>query len=188
MKRNRLGNTKYDQQTFPEILDAINSEKYTTVAPVGRKYTSKMWGKWRKIYDESDNELKNFFYCANCSAIWEIDASNSGRCMAIHATHCTSPNESSSRVDDHFSPAIHPAKLMKISKLHKTAVKEAMVRFVVKDVRPIVATSGTGFIDIMAQMTAIGAKYGAMTASDLTKSNLLPSRFTVRNLHTLLSN
>lgn len=172
---------KYDQQKFPEILAAIRDGKYSVRKPVGPKYRQEnTWEKWRLIFDEADNVIKDYFYCVSCSSIYNLKLANSGRCLKVHAIECIGPENSKDHIDEHFSPAYQPAKKRKIAREDKIAVKEAATDFVVSDMRPICSIGGKGITSLLATMTRIGAKYGAMSLEDLEHSKLVPSRYTVR--------
>lgn len=167
-------------QSFPDMLAAIEEHKYTLVKPTGPKFKSEVtWEKWRQIFDENDVVIKDFYFCIGCSAIYNIDISNSGRCLKKHATECVGPSEVENRIDDHFTPVYHASKRRKISREDRTAVKEASIKYIVSDLRPIVSINGTGLTSLLASMTQIGAIYGAMSEKDLETSRLIPTRQTV---------
>lgn len=171
---------KYDAQSFPEMLVAIKEGKYTIAKPTGPKYKSEeTWAKWRQILDEADAVIKDFYFCISCTAIYNIDISSSGRCLKKHAMKCVGPSEEENRIYDHFSTVFQASKKRKIVREDKTAVKEAAINFIVTDMRPIVSINGNGLCSLLAAMTQIGSKYGAMTESDLSASRIIPSRQTV---------
>lgn len=177
----RTINRKYDSQNFPEMLEAIQSGKYTVKQPEGPKYKQKeTWKKWRLIYDEAEQLVKNFFYCISCCAIYNLILANSGRCLKTHATECVGRQDVENCIDEHFMPVFQLAKRRKISAVDKLTVKEAVVKFVVSDMRPISSIQCDGLLSLMSEMTRMGAKYGVMTEDDLNKSRVVPSRQTVR--------
>lgn len=183
MANKRFSERKYDSQTFPEILTAIKENKYTVVRPTGPKFKSEdTWSKWRQIFDEADILIKNFYYCIVCEAIYNIDISNSGRCLKKHAIECVGSGVTENRIDDHFAPAYHASKKKKISIDDKSAVREATIKYIVCDMRPILSIKGNGLKTLLAAMTSIGAKYGAMTEHDLDTNRLIPSRATVSHI------
>lgn len=148
--------------------------------PTGPKFRSEVtWEKWRQIFDENDVMLKDFYFCIGCSAIYNINISNSGRCLKKHATECVGPNEVENRINDHFSLVYHASKRRKITRKDRTAVKEASIKYIVSDLRPIVSINGTGLTSLLASMTQIGAIYDAMSEKDLETSRLIPTRQTV---------
>lgn len=167
-------------QSFPEMLAAIAENKYTIVKPVGPKFKSEVtWEKWRQIFDENDAVIKNFYFCVGCSAIYNIDLSNSGRCLKKHAIECIGPNEEENRIDEHFGRVFQASKRRKIAPEDRNAVKEAAIKYIVSDMRPIVSINGTGLRSLLAKMTQIGSVYGAMSEKDLENNRLIPSRQTV---------
>lgn len=171
---------KYDMQSFPDMLAAIAENKYTIVKPVGPKFKSEVTGeKWRQIFDETDAVIKNFYFCVGCSAIYNIDIANSGRCLKKHAIECVGPNEVENRIDDHFARVYQPSKRRKIAPEDRNAVKEAAIKYIVRDMRPIVSINGTGLTSLLATMTQIGSVYGAMSEKDLETNRLIPTPQTV---------
>lgn len=178
----RSSTRKYDQQSFPDILDAIKNGKYNVKKPTGPKYKQKdTWEKWRLIFDEAEEVIKDFFYCIRCSSIYNLKLANSGRCLRTHAIECVGPSDEENHINDHFSLVFQPTKKKKISQPDKLAVKEAAIEFIVKDMRPIRAVKGDGLHRLLSNFTAIGAKYGAMSVKDLVESKLVPSQSTVRH-------
>lgn len=176
----RTNKRKYEMQSFPDMLAAIVENKFTLVKPIGPKFKSEVtWEKWRQVYDENDEIIKDYYFCIGCSAIYNIDISNSGRCLKKHASECIGPNEVENRIDHHFSPVYHAPKRKKIAREDKKAVKEAATKYIVSDMRPIVSMNGTGLTSLLASMTQIGAKYGAMSEEELATSRLIPTRQTV---------
>lgn len=63
---------------------------------------------------------------------------------------------------------------------HKQDVKNAVVKFIVNDMRPVDAVTKIGLVNLLALFTQLGAHYGQMNCTDVAK--LLPSRFTVSNI------
>lgn len=174
----RFSSRKSDQQNFPEILEAIKSNKFSVVRPTGARYKSEeTWSKWRFIYDESNKVLKDYYYCSWCEAIYKINIANSGKCLKRHAVECSAKDNNS--MDEHFFKSFNAAKKRKIAAEDRTAVKMASMDFVVGDMRPIYSIDGDGLNKLLAQMTSIGAKYGEMSVEDSGDSKLIPSRFTV---------
>lgn len=173
----RCSTRKYDQQTFPEILEAIKSGKYTVKKPDGPRFKQTItWAKWRMIYDETDQILKNYYYCISCSAIYNVNITNSGKCLKTHAIECVPTENDDDRIDAHFSPIFNPNKKRKISIDHRNLVTQAAINFVVSDMRPISSMNGDGLTSLLSKMTCIGARYGEMSEIDLKTCGLLPSR------------
>lgn len=149
--------------------------------PNGPKYKSeKTWTKWRQIFDEAEVLIKDFYFCIGCEAIYNIDIKNSGRCLKNHVDECFGKDDTrANKIDEHFGQVFHPSKRRKISKEDKLTVKEAAIKYIVCDMRPILSIKGNGLKSLIATMTNIGAKYGAMSESDIDDCNLIPSRATV---------
>lgn len=175
-KSTRCSKRKYDHQSFPEILAAIKEKRYTIVKPTGPKYKSEItWAIWRQIFNETEEQIKDFYYCIICEAIFNINISNSGRCLKSHAEDC---KPGRAQIDSHFVVQ-YESKKKKISKEDKAEFKEAAIRFIVTDMRPILAIKGNGLKCLMSSMTKIGAKYGAMSEKELDETKLIPCRATV---------
>lgn len=159
----RCSTRKYDQQKFPDILEAIKSGKYSVKKPDGPRYKqAETWKKWRMIFDEAGELLKNFYYCETCSAIYNLNVSNSGKCLKVHTMECVAIAKDETRIDNHFSAIYNPSKKINISTEHRRKVTQAAMNFVVKDMRPISSINGNGLNQLLSAMTAIGAKYGEM--------------------------
>lgn len=183
MASKRSGKRKYDSQSFPEILDAIRENRYSVVRPIGPKFKVEVtWAKWRQIFDEADKLIKDFYYCISCEAIYNINISNSGRCLKKHALECSGLARAANRIEDHFAPVYQASKRQKVAVEDKLAVKEAAIKYIVSDMRPIMSIKGNGLKSLLATMTSIGAKYGAMNESDLDACRLIPSRATVSHI------
>lgn len=171
----RATNRKYESQKFPEILSAIKSGKYSVKKPKGSKFKrAETWEKWRLIYNEADELLKDYYYCDSCSVIYNLDVSKSGKCLKVHAMECRS--EKVARIDEHFSKVFNPVKKKKISNESRNEVTQAVINFVVKDMRPISSIEGDGLNNLLSTMTSIGARYGEMGESEMNVSGILPSR------------
>lgn len=141
----RFSTRKYDQQKFPHIIEAINSGKYTVKKPDSRKYKqTDTWAKWRMIYDEADQLMKDYYYCSCCSAIYNVNISNSGKCLKIHAMECVPIAKENDRIDTHFSSTYHPNKKRKILIEDRKSITQAALNFVVNDLRPICSMEGDG--------------------------------------------
>lgn len=146
MANRRISKRKYESQMFPDILKAIQENKYTIAKPTGPKYKSeKTWTKWRQIFDEAEVLMKDFYFCIGCEAIYNIDIKNSGRCLKNHVDECFGKDDThGDKIDVHFSPVFNPSKRRKISKEDKLAVKEATIKYIVCDMRPILSIKGNG--------------------------------------------
>lgn len=172
----RFSVRKYDNQKFPDMLNAIQSGKYSVKKPTGPKYISTTWEKWRMIYDEADEPVKDFYFCSLCHVIYNIKLSNSGKCLKTHAVECNG-NQNQDRIDEHYAP--RHRKMKKISADHRDLLTEAIVDFVVMDMRPISSVNGPGLNKMLTKMSFIGAYYGEM--SEENTSELVPSRQTVHH-------
>lgn len=148
--------------------------------PDSRKYKqTDTWAKWRMIFDEADHLMKDYYYCSCCSAIYNVNITNSGKCLKIHAMECVPIAKENDRIDTHFSSTYHPNKKRKILIEDRKSITQAAINFVVNDLRPICSVEGDGLNNLLSKMTFIGVKYGAMSVKDLEASRLIPSRQTV---------
>lgn len=173
----RCSTRKYDQQRFPEISEAIKSGKYTVKKPDSSRYKQQeTWAKWRMIFDEADQLLKHFYFCDSCSAIYNVNITNSGKCLKNHAMECKTTENGEDRIQNHFSPIFQPNKKKKISIDHRNSVMQSSMNYIVNDMRPISSLNGDGLNSLLSKMTFIGAKYGGMNEKELAASGLIPSR------------
>lgn len=181
MASKRVSTRKYDMQRHPELLEAIKTGKYSVRNASGSKFKQEVtWTKWRLIYDESNEQIRDHFYCSSCSKIYNLSLATSGRCLKTHALECVGPldddNRIDNRIDKHFTQMKKQGRKMTAD--DKLAIKEAALKFVIIDLRPISAINGDGLAELISTMTYMGAKYGGMTVADV--KDVIPSRQTVR--------
>lgn len=172
---------KHGVDKFPLILESIEAGKYTVREPVDRnKYCQPItWSLFRLIFDENDKQIEDHFFCSRCRTIYNLKLSKSGQCLKRHAEKCVVPSGSST-INDFFVPELRPANRLKIVKEDKAMVREAAIKFVVKDMRTVSSVNGEGMAALLSKMTYIGAKYGHISEEALPQTNLIPSRQTVR--------
>lgn len=167
---------KFQDQVFPEVLEQINSGKYTVKAPTDtNKYSSNVtWNLMRLIYDDMNQLLQDHYYCSKCKKIYNLKLSDNSKTLKRHAEKCNLTEQ----ITDHFVAEMVQAR-KKIKLADKKLVKNAAMEFIIRDLRPISSISGDGLREFVSRMTYIGAKYGYLTAEAISEVKLLPSRQTV---------
>lgn len=170
---------KYGVEKFPHILESIDAGKYTVREPEDRnKYSQQTtWSLFRLIFDEDEKQIEDHYFCSRCRTIYNLKLSQSGQSLKRHAEKCKVP----SIITDFFVPEMQPAKRSKIIKEDKALVREAAIKFVVKDMRPVSSVNGEGMTALLSRMTYIGAKYGHISEESMLQTKLIPSRQSVRN-------
>lgn len=168
---------KYEEEKFPDILEHIKSGRYSVKAPCDTaKYTQKVtWSLMRLIYDETDEILPDYFFCSKCAKIYNLKLCNTGKTLKRHVEKCTLREQ----ITDHFVPELRQPTTKKIKLLDKQLVKDAAMKFIIRDMRPISAIEGDGLRTLISKCTYIGAKYGHLTPEAIENTKLLPSRQTV---------
>lgn len=172
---------KHGIEKFPQILEAIQSGKYTVREPEDKKkyVQPTTWKLFRFIFDENDVLLADHFICSQCYAIYNLNLSKSGQSLKRHAEKCVVPTGSTT-ISNFFLPELHATKRSKFDKEDREIVRDAAIRFVVKDMRPVSSINGEGMMTLLSKMTYIGAKYGYISEERLPDTKLIPSRQTVK--------
>lgn len=167
---------KFEDQDFPELLEHIRSGSYSVKAPTDTaKFSQKpTWELFRFIYDDSNELMRDFFYCSRCEKILNLKLANNGKTLKRHAEKCALRE----KITDHFVPEMQPQR-KKIKLADKAIVKDAALDLIIRDLRPIQSINCEGMKDFVSKLTFIGAKYGHLTPDAIEKSKLLPSRQTV---------
>lgn len=165
---------KYESEKFPDIIELIQSGRYTTKPPSDTaKYTQTLtWSLMHLIYDESDDILPDFFFCSKCAKIYNLKLCNNGKTLKRHVEKCSIQE----KITDFFVPEFGP-KSKKIKLADKQLVKDAAMELIIRDARPLSTVNGSGMLAFASKMTYIGATYGHLTPESIDK--LLPSRQTV---------
>lgn len=167
----------YEEQKFPEILEHIRTGRYTTLAPSDTgKYKQKItWSLMHLIYDDTETVLPDFYFCSKCGKIYNLKLCDNGKTLKRHVEKCSLREQ----ITDFFAPEMVKLQSKKIKLADKNMVRDAVVEYIVKDMRPVSSVSGDGIRVFLSSMTYIGAKYGYLTPEAIEKTHLLPSRQTV---------
>lgn len=167
---------KYEEEKFPEILEHIQSGRYSVKPPTDPKCTQKItWDIMRFIYDDSEKVLPDFFFCSRCAKIFNLKLCDNGKTLKRHAEKCAMRE----KITEFFVPEMTQPQNKKIKLVDKQLMKDAAMEFLIRDTRPISSISGEGLCTLISKATYIGAKYGHLTTDAIEKTNLLPSRQTV---------
>lgn len=134
----------------------------------------------RYIFDEEGNEVANYFFCSKCHTIFNLVLRNSGQVLKRHVEISCPGETAANNIGNYFAPEFQLAKKRKIKQVDRMKVREAALGYVVRDLRPISSINGVGLSTLLAVMTAIGAKYGALSEAAIEAMCLVPSRQTVR--------
>lgn len=172
---------KHGIDKFPHIIEAIQKGQYSVREPEDKKkYTQTItWNLFRFIFDENDVQIPGHYYCVQCQTIYTLDLGRSGQVLKRHAEKCVvSPD--SSTINKFFVPELHAMKRLKITKEDRGIIRDAAIKFIVKDMRPISSINGAGMSTLLSRMTFIGAKYGHISEEAMPQTKLIPSRQTVR--------
>lgn len=173
---------KHGLEKFPHLLESIESGQYTVREPEDKKKYSQAvtWKLFRFIFDENDVQIADHFFCCRCQTIFNLNLSKSGQCLKRHAEKCEVPVSNSS-MHDFFVPELHHTKRLKITKEDRAMIRDATIAYIVKDMRPISSINGEGMGSLLSKLTYVGAKYGHITEEAMPRTNLIPSRQSVRN-------
>jgi len=74
------------------------------------------------------------------------------------------------------SPDSRATTSRQLSTADKNEIKDTVVRFCAKDIRPFSTVEGRGFIELAGKLISIGAKYGNLSPTDVLPSAQTVSR------------
>lgn len=135
---------------------------------ISKAIKSNVWSIFHEIVDKSNsNIVSNFVKCTKCDKFQPFKGPTTTQ---LNRHKC------SSRQQNLLS---FVSKKTTVKKEDLENLKNACVKFVVKDIRPYFAVEGDGFIDVLKCMTNIGLKYPFINESEI--EDLIPSRNTVKN-------
>lgn len=165
---------------FPEILAKIQSGEYTVRVPTDKKkYSSELtWSAMRLIFDETNIQVQDFFYCSKCHKIFNLNLRNSGQSLKRHVEKTCRPIAPGG-IEEYFEREFQPTKKKKITIDDKIMIRDAAVTYIVSDMRPISSLNGDGMAQLLSKMTSIGSRYGHITENMMSEMKLVPSRQTV---------
>lgn len=158
-----------------EIREKIDNGTYTARANESKRCSGNHWNIFWKVFDQNHILLRNVYACVKCPIIIRSDLNKEGTGkLRCHHKQC---GHSGPTIASFFAPEFREPQAKKFKTNHKKDVKDAVVKFVVNDVRPVDAITKIGLINLLALFTQLGAHYGQMNNEDIVK--LLPSRYTV---------
>lgn len=128
-----------------------------------------LWNSYQEIINEK-NELTNFIQCRRCKRIDEYESLKGTKNLSQHAKACSALGNCSL---DSFVEK----KNIEITKDEKTSLTGVVAEFCYRDMRPFAVVSGAGFIQLLATISCLTAKYGKFSAENLKK--ILPCANTV---------
>lgn len=157
------------------IRDKIEEGVYTSKPNESKRCSGIHWDTFHKVFDENSILMRNLYACLKCPIIIRSDLNRDGTGkLRCHHKQC---GQSGPTITSFFAPEYREPQAKKFKTNHKTEVKNAVVKFVVNDMRPVDAITKIGLVNLLSLFTQLGAHYGQMNCEDVAK--LLPSRFTV---------
>lgn len=163
------------------IRDNIESGVYKLVACESKKSSGKHWITIKCVTDENGQIIKHTYACSmsNCKEVFLVNLKTDGTGkLNRHYKKCNHNQRNS--IDEYFDKEYRPPPAKRVKTNHKTNVNDAVVAFIVKDLRPVDAVGKPGMLNLLSVFTLIGSVYGAMKPEDV--DNMLPSRFSVSSL------
>lgn len=160
------------------IREKIDDGIFTMKVNDGKRCSGNHWNTFRKVFDEGSVMLRNMYACSKCPLIIRSDLNKEGTAkLRCHHKQC---GHSGPTIASFFAPEFREPQVKKFKQGHKQDVKNAVVKFIVNDMRPVDAVTKIGLVNLLALFTQLCAHYGQMNCTDVAK--LLPSRFTVSNI------
>lgn len=141
--------------------------------PEENRIKSNVWELFQMIIDETTEEksvVSNHVRCSSCSKFFAYN----GETTTSLLRHSSCGKQHSSL----FKFLVNK-KPTEFNKIDLNNVREAAMKFVVKDRRPYYAIEGDGLIDLCKAMIDIGRKYPNMSNEDFAR--VIPSRQTIAN-------
>lgn len=118
---------------------------------------------------EPKRVVSNFVKCSCCSTFFAYNGETT-TLLLRHILKCA-PNQPS--ISNFFAVK----KPITIKEIDMARLREAAIKFVVKDLRPFYAIEGDGLNDLCKAILHLGQKYPTMSEDDF--NNVMPSRQTV---------
>lgn len=132
---------------------------------------SGVWTKFHEVLDKGNNSIiANYVKCVNCDKFYKY---NGGTTSSLQRHKCGSKTKQR-RIDDFLD-----TKNQKISKTDSLKLRDAVTKFIVKDLRPFKAMEGDGLYALLQAMVSLGATYPWLGNKDI--HNIIPSKKTVHN-------
>lgn len=135
---------------------------------------AEFWKVYKKLFT-SDGKDTNCVQCQNCNRFDEYDTNKGLKTLNGHAKICNAIG--APKLDGFIQREI------KLNKFEQDVLTKAAVKFCYKDMRPFVAVEGDGLRGLLEAVSAISAKYGRLSESQLKK--VLPVANTV-NINELI--
>lgn len=137
-----------------------------------RRLRSNVWKLFQLIVDKSTEKIvSNYVRCSSCLIFFPYN----GETTSVLLRHIPCNNGPQPLI----SKFLTSNKYTQFKQNDIDSVKEAAVKFVVKDRRPYYAVQGDGFIDVCKAMVRLGQKYPKLNNNDIER--IIPSRQTVAN-------
>lgn len=150
----------------PQIVDQQTSNMIDSI-----RLKSNVWGLFKLIVDESTEEKKvisNFVICSSCMKFFAYNGETTSTLLRHSACGKGQPS---------MNKFVVKKKATEFKEMDIKNVREAAMKFVVKDYRPFYAIECEGLKDLCYAMVLFGQKYSNMSKDDFEK--ILPSRQTV---------
>lgn len=154
---------------IPKKRDEIS--KISITGKNTRKSTSEVWKTFCLLLNiETHETVKGWAQCILCQ---EFAKYNGVTTSGLKAHKCETDQQDLRS----FFKSSSPSTKITFTKNDFNVVRDATIKFVAKDIRPISAIEGEGIRDLIYELVLIGKKYPKILISDIDR--LLPSRRTV---------
>lgn len=137
------------------------------------KIKSKVWQSFSLVFDKrTDKLIKNYVRCHKCSNFCAYNGETTSKLLKHKCKDHGQPTindfiSNSSKISAHFS------------KNEITAIRDAAVEFIVKDIRPFYAVEGDGLQSLIKTIAKISRNHPNLSDTDIER--LIPSRKVVRS-------
>lgn len=134
--------------------------------------SSNVWEVFQSIIDETTEPkriVSNFVKCSCCSQFLTYNGQTT-TVLLRHMSKCGNHQPS-------ILKFLVSKKSITFKEIDIASVREAAMKFVVKDLRPFYAIEGDGLNELCKTMLQLGQKYPTMSDHDF--ANIMPSRTTV---------
>lgn len=119
---------------------------------------------WTTIYcvtDQDGNKIKNAYTCirTNCKEVMlsNLKTEGTGRLKRHHVKCNNNKRIGTESIERNFEKNSSLSAAKRIKKNHKTNVNDALVAFIVNDLRPVDAAGEQGMLQLLSAFTQIGA-------------------------------
>lgn len=152
-------------------LQKPNENQTDQNIPRNNRIKSNVWNLFELIIDKSTEDQKivsNFVRCSSCLKYFSYN----GQTTSTLLRHIECGREQPSiRI---FLAQKQP---LKVKQIDINNVRDASIKFIVKDLRPYAAIEGDGLIELCQSMVQLGQRYPNMSNDDVKK--ILPTRKTL---------